>query len=99
MAESTQADFVGKEAPIGDDDDDFKDVGTTAVWMLSGAKPGNGVDQLLDGDVSFCANLNSWSFAQGADERAVLFHRYQHTGRAMVWHPTTSTFNSPAKHR
>ena len=59
-AESTQADFVGQEAPYGPDDASLKDIGSLAVWSLSGAKPGNGVDQLLDGDVrSFLAVFES----------------------------------------
>lgn len=50
-AESTQADFVGQESPFGEDADTFKDLCTQAVWSVSGAKPGNGVDQLIDDDV------------------------------------------------
>lgn len=50
-AESTVADFVGQESPLGDAADIMKDMGALAVWSLSGAKPGNGIDQLLDDDV------------------------------------------------
>ena len=31
---------------------DLQDLSGSARWVLSGAKPGHGIDQLLDGDVS-----------------------------------------------
>lgn len=50
--ESAHADYVGEESPAADGSF-LKDIGSLAVWSLSGAKPGNGIDQLLDDDVSF----------------------------------------------
>lgn len=32
-----------------------------AEWVLSGAKPGNGIECLLDGDVRTCSNLSACS--------------------------------------
>ena len=63
--ESTQADFTGQESPFSDGSDHIRDIGSLAVWSLSGAKPGNGVDQLLDDDVCCCAVVFQTAIATG----------------------------------
>ncbi|RMX64195.1 hypothetical protein DD238_006644 [Peronospora effusa] len=45
MHGSNQRDTMAEDAP---NDDGRREVGDDAVWSLSSAKPGNGVDQLRD---------------------------------------------------
>lgn len=39
--------------------DDMQEIGKAAMWKISCAKPGNGIDQLIDDDVCNPENL-SW---------------------------------------
>lgn len=62
--------------------EDRRDVGREAVWTLSGAKPGNGVEQLVDDNVSRFARR-----ALPARRRARRSHRVRLATKTCVLQP------------
>jgi hypothetical protein len=50
VSEQEEVAIVAVESPV-DGKEPLRDISHLGVWSLSGAKPGNGVDQLLDDNV------------------------------------------------